>query len=164
MGIDTSVCPNAMHLLHTHDDTGKLHIETYEPTTVNLSLFFAVWNISESGDSTFDPLFHDLENVTITVDGVEQAVGISEIIFEDTISIDVVFDDRSPDSDGDGVDDISDICEGHDDNTDWDNDGIPDGCDDDDDGDESMMKMINVLVLMIASIQMEMDFQMIVMQ
>ena len=29
---------------------------------------------------------------------------------------------------------------------------------------ESMMKMINVLVLMIASIQMEMDFQMIVMQ
>ena len=93
MGIDTPVCPNAMHLLHTHDDTGKLHIETYEPITVNLSLFFAVWNISESGDSTFDQLFHDLENVTITVDGVQQAVGISEIIFEDAISIDVVFDD-----------------------------------------------------------------------
>ena len=135
MGIDTSVCPNAMHLLHTHDDTGKLHIETYEPITVNLSLFFAVWNISESGDSTFDPLFHDIENVTITVDGVQQAVGISEIIFEDAISIDVVFDDALPDSDGDGVDDVSDICEGHDDNTDWDNDGIPDGCDDDDDDD-----------------------------
>ena len=109
MGIDTSVCPNAMHLLHTHDDTGKLHIETYEPITVNLSLFFAVWNISESGDSTFAPLFLDLENVTITVDGVEQTVGIHEIIFEDSIYIDVVFDDALPDSDGDGVDDASDI-------------------------------------------------------
>ena len=40
MGIDTSVCPNAMHLLHTHDDSGILHVETYEPITLNLSLFF----------------------------------------------------------------------------------------------------------------------------
>ena len=135
MGIDTSVCPNAMHVLHTHDDTGKLHIETYEPITVNLSLFFAVWNISELGDTSFDPLFLDMDNVTITIDGVEQTVGMEEVIFEDGISIDVVFDDALPDSDGDGVDDGSDLCEGHDDNTDWDNDGNPDGCDDDDDGD-----------------------------
>ncbi|MDP6148287.1 MAG: hypothetical protein QF635_04165, partial [Candidatus Thalassarchaeaceae archaeon] len=34
-----------------------------------------------------------------------------------------------PDSDGDGVDDNSDLCPGHDDNIDVDNDGIPDGCD-----------------------------------
>ena len=135
MGIDTSVCPNAMHVLHTHDDTGKLHIETYEPITVNLSLFFAVWNISQLGDNSFDPLFLDMDNVTITIDGVEQTVGMEDVIFEDEISIDIVFDDTLPDSDGDGVDDGSDVCEGYDDNTDWDNDGTPDGCDDDDDGD-----------------------------
>ena len=134
MGIDTSVCPNAMHVLHTHDDTGKLHIETYEPITVNLSLFFAVWNISQLGDTSFDPLFLDMDNVTITIDGVEQTVGMEDVIFEDEISIDIVFDDTLPDSDGDGVDDGSDVCEGYDDNTDWDNDGTPDGCDADDDG------------------------------
>ncbi|MBA45632.1 MAG: hypothetical protein CMB31_03485 [Euryarchaeota archaeon] len=135
MGIDTSVCPNAMHVLHTHDDTGKLHIETYQSITVNLTLFFEIWNISQLGDSSFDPLFLDMQNVTISIDGIEQTVGMDEIIFEDGIAIDVVFDDVLPDSDGDGVDDGSDVCEGHDDNTDWDNDGTPDGCDDDDDGD-----------------------------
>ena len=35
------------------------------------------------------------------------------------------------DSDGDGVCDYSDKCEGYDDNRDWDNDGVPDGCDED---------------------------------
>jgi hypothetical protein len=109
MGIDTFACPNAMHLLHTHDNTGKLHIETYEPITLNLSLFFAVWNISHPGDSTFDPLFLDLDNVTITMDGVEQTVGINEVIFEDGISIHVIFDDSDndsfADSDGDGYND-----------------------------------------------------------
>ena len=35
----------------------------------------------------------------------------------------------SPDTDGDGVCDAQDICQGHDDNMDSDGDGIPDGCD-----------------------------------
>ena len=35
------------------------------------------------------------------------------------------------DSDGDGVPDSEDKCEGHDDNEDADGDGTPDGCDDD---------------------------------
>ena len=35
----------------------------------------------------------------------------------------------SSDSDGDGVCDALDVCQGHDDNMDSDNDGIPDGCD-----------------------------------
>ena len=34
-----------------------------------------------------------------------------------------------PDSDGDGVPDASDVCEGHDDHVDTDNDSVPDGCD-----------------------------------
>ncbi len=107
MGIDTVACPNAMHLLHTHDDTGKLHIETYEPITLNLSLFFAVWNISQSGDSTFDPLFLDPGNVTIIIDGVVQNLRIDEIILEDGISINITYDESDnyslEDDDGDGM-------------------------------------------------------------
>ena len=33
----------------------------------------------------------------------------------------------SPDSDGDGINDDQDLCEGHDDSADADGDGIPDG-------------------------------------
>lgn len=36
----------------------------------------------------------------------------------------------SPDSDGDGVCDELDVCQGHNDNEDIDQDGYPDGCDD----------------------------------
>ena len=141
MGIDTFACPNAMHLLHTHDDTGKLHIETYEPISLNLSLFFAVWNISQPGDSTFDPLFLDPDNVTIIIDGVEQIVGIDEIIFEDGISIHVIFDDSyadldsDPDSDQDGYNDSVEInCQSDHQNSnsipqDTDGDGICDPLD-----------------------------------
>ena len=39
------------------------------------------------------------------------------------------------DSDGDGVIDSADICNGFDDNADFDTDGVPDNCDDDDDND-----------------------------
>ena len=33
LGIDTTACPNAMHLLHTHDTSGKLHVEGYDAFT-----------------------------------------------------------------------------------------------------------------------------------
>jgi hypothetical protein len=50
---------------------------------------------------------------------------------------DIFIAQLSPDSDGDGVPDSSDQCEGHDDSTDVDADGTPDGCDSfiDSDGD-----------------------------
>ena len=105
MGIGTSACPEGMHLLHTHHDSTShrlhtqpgafLHIEAYESKTIPLSLFFEVWNISESDDSSFEPLFQDMDNVTITIDGVKQTLGMDEIIFEDGILIEVVFDDAS---------------------------------------------------------------------
>ena len=74
MGIDSSACPEKMHLLHTHDDTGKLHIETYEEMTVNLTLFLEVWNISQIFSNELFPLFVDPSNVTVSVNGVTQNV------------------------------------------------------------------------------------------
>lgn len=43
----------------------------------------------------------------------------------------VIDEEVGKDSDGDGVPDSEDKCEGHDDNEDADGDGTPDGCDDD---------------------------------
>ena len=42
------------------------------------------------------------------------------------------------DEDNDGVQDLQDICPGFDDSNDFDNDGTPDGCDEDDDGDGTL--------------------------
>ena len=42
------------------------------------------------------------------------------------------------DEDNDGVQDLHDICPGFDDSNDFDNDGTPDGCDEDDDGDGTL--------------------------
>jgi len=47
----------------------------------------------------------------------------------------IVHDNTRPDTDGDGVADDDDLCEGHDDALDADSDGQPDGCDNDDDND-----------------------------
>ena len=70
LGIDTTACDQAMHLLHTHDASGKLHIEGYEPFTPTADLIFEVWNISYPDDESLSPLFDDATNVTVTVNGI----------------------------------------------------------------------------------------------
>lgn len=42
-GIYTDICPNAMHITHTHDNSGKLHVENYTKEDVPLEVFFDVW-------------------------------------------------------------------------------------------------------------------------
>ena len=42
-GIDTETCPQAMHMTHTHDDTGKIHVEGHTVVDVPLEVFFDVW-------------------------------------------------------------------------------------------------------------------------
>ena len=130
LGIDTTACPGAMHLLHTHDTSGKLHVEGYEAFTPTAELFFAVWNISYPDSTTLDPLFLDAQNVTITVDGTAYVGPWSALDLLDGETTRIVHDATRPDTDGDGVPDDSDTCEGHDDSVDEDEDGIPDGCDD----------------------------------
>ena len=44
-GIYTDICSNAMHMVHTHDTTGKLHVENYTKEDVPLEVFFDVWGV-----------------------------------------------------------------------------------------------------------------------
>ena len=44
-GIDTETCVGAMHMVHTHDATGRLHVENYTKEDVPLEVFFDVWGV-----------------------------------------------------------------------------------------------------------------------
>ena len=79
LGIDTTVCVQAMHLLHTHDASGKLHIEGYESFTPTADLIFEVWNISYPDDESLQPLFDDATNVTVKVNGTATNAAWHEI-------------------------------------------------------------------------------------
>ncbi|HIE64196.1 MAG: hypothetical protein CXT72_02040 [Methanobacteriota archaeon] len=43
IGIEDSDCPGGMRGIHTHDDTGKLHIETPSDMDATLGSFFNIW-------------------------------------------------------------------------------------------------------------------------
>lgn len=68
-GIATDEC-DGMHFAHTHDDSGKLHVETPEPTEVKLGVFFQIWNVyfAEDGISTYR--VNDTHEMVMSVDSV----------------------------------------------------------------------------------------------
>lgn len=65
-GIYTDTCPNAMHMTHTHDNTGKLHVENYTSEEVPLEVFFDVWGKHFDETGIFD---HRGGIVEMTVNG-----------------------------------------------------------------------------------------------
>jgi hypothetical protein len=50
VGIQDDRCPDGMRGIHTHDSSGKLHIETTEPMEAPIDAFFQIWG--EDFDST----------------------------------------------------------------------------------------------------------------
>ncbi len=135
LGLDTSVCEQKMHLVHTHDSSGWLHIEGYESFVATMDIVMEVWAISFPTSTVLHPLTSDIANVTVTVDGTEVEPVWSNVQFLNGATVVIVHDNTRPDTDGDGVADEDDLCEGHDDALDADIDGEPDGCDVDDDND-----------------------------
>jgi len=58
IGIRTDVCTgddsNSMHTIHTHDDTGKLHVELNDPGDISLGVFFDIWGHHFNETGIFD--------------------------------------------------------------------------------------------------------------
>ena len=57
IGIQTDVCngnENYMHTIHTHDDTGKLHVELNEAGNISLGVFFDIWGYHFDESGIFD--------------------------------------------------------------------------------------------------------------
>jgi hypothetical protein len=65
-GIYTETCPEGMHMTHTHDASGKIHVEGHTVEEVPLEVFFDVWG--KHFDETGIMEYRD-GTVEMTVDG-----------------------------------------------------------------------------------------------
>ena len=69
-GIGTAVC-DGMHVIHTHDSSGKLHVETNEPVEVELGVFFQIWDVYFAADGIGDKRVNETHELVMTVNDVE---------------------------------------------------------------------------------------------
>ena len=66
---DAGIIPGCMRGIHTHDDTGKLHIETPEPMEARLEHFFQIWEQAFTSTQLLDTIVGDGESISLTVNG-----------------------------------------------------------------------------------------------
>jgi hypothetical protein len=66
---DTGITPTCMYSLHTHDDTGKLHVESPVQKDFTLSDFFAVWDKVFTKDQILDMKTDAMHTIVMTVNG-----------------------------------------------------------------------------------------------
>ena len=66
---ETGVIPGCMRGIHTHDDTGKLHIETPEAMEARLEHFFQIWEQPLTSTQLLDATVEDGESISLTVNG-----------------------------------------------------------------------------------------------
>jgi hypothetical protein len=66
---DTGVMPGCMRGIHTHDDTGKLHIETPEVMEARLEHFFQIWEQPLTSTQLLDVTVGGEETISLTVNG-----------------------------------------------------------------------------------------------
>jgi len=66
---ETGVIPGCMRGIHTHDDTGKLHIETPEAMEARLEHFFQIWEQTFTSTQLLDATIGEGESISLTVDG-----------------------------------------------------------------------------------------------
>ena len=130
MGIDTSVCVDEMHVIHTHALDDVLHLELHQDVPVYLSLFFEIWNISHPQSTELDMLFLMQENVSIYVGDVLYEGTFDTLQLTNGQSIKVIFYSNTSDSDGDGVnDDFDQFPNDANESVDSDGDGVGDNSD-----------------------------------
>ena len=72
VGVNTATCSaeENMHVTHTHDSTGKIHVELNEQLDVPLAVLFDVWGKHFDSTGIHDERIADGYVLTMTVDGV----------------------------------------------------------------------------------------------
>lgn len=73
LGINTDVCNQEggdMHTVHTHDASGRLHIETAANVDMPLGVFFDIWGVHFNETGIFDYRVSNTHELIMTVDGI----------------------------------------------------------------------------------------------
>lgn len=65
------VAAGCMNALHTHDKSGKIHVEAPEKRDFNLSDFFAIWEKTFTHDQILDYKVDEKHIIKVTVNGNE---------------------------------------------------------------------------------------------
>ncbi len=67
---NTGITISCMHPIHTHDETGTIHVESPEQRDFTLSDFFAVWGQTFTKDQILDYKVDATHQIVMTVNGV----------------------------------------------------------------------------------------------
>jgi hypothetical protein len=73
---NVGIIPNqCIYWLHTHDDTGIIHIESPENRTFTLGEFFDIWGENLNNNQIFDNMAGQGNNLTVYVNGKQASPG-----------------------------------------------------------------------------------------
>ena len=83
-----------MHVVHTHDNTSKLHIETHDLMDVTVDVFFRIWGMPF--DSTRLDRYHvnETQELVMEVDGVVSDEW-GDHVFRDGEQIEIIHRERT---------------------------------------------------------------------
>ena len=69
IGIQDSICPDGMRGIHTHDDTGRLHIETPSQISAPIGAFFNIWGEVFNSEQILDNKVDSDHEIVMFVNG-----------------------------------------------------------------------------------------------
>jgi hypothetical protein len=84
---------NCMNSLHTHDDSGKIHVESPEKRDFTLADFFAVWNKTYNRNQILDYKVDDTHIMRQTVNGKE-IQDYENIVLKDEDEIIIYYEEK----------------------------------------------------------------------
>ncbi len=87
------VKPNCMNSLHTHDNSGLIHVESPEKKDFTIGDFFAVWNETYNKDQILDYKTDENHSIRQTVNGQEVQY-FENTILQDTDEIIIYYEEK----------------------------------------------------------------------
>ena len=97
MGINSEICNEQggnMHTVHTHDATGKLHIETEANVDMPIGVFFDIWGVHFNETGIFDYRVSNTHELIMTVDGIAN-YDFDDYLLVDGKEIAIIFQARN---------------------------------------------------------------------
>ena len=79
---DIGIIPNTcLYWMHTHEDSGVIHIESPENRTFTLGQFFHIWGEKLSNNQIFDNMVEDNKTLSVYINGKKVSDGTGTDIF-----------------------------------------------------------------------------------